>query len=255
VSRARLLERVHESMFHWYRLVGGASDGARALEPDGVLAALVPAAPERAVVNAVLCRSAAALAAAYEQLADAYAQIGAKWTVWLPPGAAEAAALLAERGHVLDAEPVAMARALEPGAVERPPPAALPDWTADGALEDVGRINDAAYPFGTDSFSRALRRFPDGAARVYVARRDEKAAACLAMIDHAANTEVQLVAVLPEARGAGLAGKLLAHALAEAAERGAESATLIATKLGLPVYERVGFGALGRFQMWERSPG
>ena len=254
MSHARVLERVHESMFHWYRLVGGASDGARVLELDGVLAVLVPAAPERAVLNAVLWRSAAALAAAYEQLEEAYAEIGAKWTVWLPPGAAEAAALLAERGHGLDAEPVAMARPLEPGAVERPTPGALPDWTAEGALEEVGRINDAAYPFGTDSFSRALRRLPDGAAHVYVVRRDEKAVACLAMVDHAANTEVQMVAVLPEARGAGLAGKLLAHALADAAERGAESATLIATKLGLPVYERAGFRALGRFQMWERSP-
>ena len=54
--------------------------------------------------------------------------------------------------------------------VERPPAGALADWTADGSLADVGEINDRSYTFGTDSFSRALRALPDGAAHVYVAR-------------------------------------------------------------------------------------
>ena len=89
-----MIERVFDSMFHWYRLVGGASDGARALERDGVLAAVVPAAPERAVVNAVLYRDAAALEAAYDEVAAAYREIGAKWTVWVRPGDEEAARLL-----------------------------------------------------------------------------------------------------------------------------------------------------------------
>jgi GNAT superfamily N-acetyltransferase len=248
-----VLDRVLASMFHWYRLVGGASDGARVLEPDGVLAALVPAAPERAVTNGVLYRSTDALEAAYGELEAAYAGIGASWTVWVPPGDERAAALLGERGHVLDAEPAAMARALEQGAVERPAPDALPDWERDGDLAVLGRINDGSYPFGDDSFARALRRLPAGAAHIYLASTDGEPVACLATIDHDGNADVQLVAVLPQARGGGLAGKLLAHALADAAERGARSTTLIATKLGLPVYERAGYRALGRFQMWERA--
>lgn len=239
-------------MFHWYRLVGGASDGARALERDGVLAAVVPAAPERAVMNAVLCRGAEELAAAYDELAAAYEEIGASWTVWLAPGSDDAAAFLEERGHVLDAEPAAMVRPLGPGDVERPPGGSLGDWTSHGELADVARINDGSYSFATDSFSRALRRLPDGAAHVYVAKPDGRPVACLVTIDHDGNSEVQLVAVLPEARGGGIAGKLLAHALADAAERGSTSSTLIATKLGYPVYERAGFEALGRYQMWER---
>jgi len=240
-------------MFHWYRLVGAASDGARVLEPDGVLASLVPATPERAVINAVLYRRPDALAAAYEELETAYAGIGASWTVWVPPGDERAAALLRARGHVLDAEPAAMARALEPGAIERPAQEALPDWRRDGDLATLGRLNDASYPFGDDSFSRGLRRLPDGAAHIYLANSDGEPEGCLATIDHEGNAEVQLVAVLPQARGRGVAGKLLAHALADAAERGSRSTTLIATKLGLPVYERAGYRALGRFQMWERA--
>lgn len=76
-----MIGRLLESMFHWFRMVGEASPGGRALEPDGVVAAIVPAA---------------------------YEEIGASWTVWVPPGDAAAAALLETRGHVLDAEPMAM---------------------------------------------------------------------------------------------------------------------------------------------------
>jgi len=246
-----LLERVFESMFHWYRLVGAASDGARALERDGVLAAVVPAAPERAVVNAVVYRSAGALAAAYDELAAAYDEIGANWTVWVRPGDDAAATVLDGLGHEHDAEPWAMARWLD--GVERPPPEALRDWTADGSLSDVGQINDRSYKFGTDSFSRALRELPGGAAHVYMAG-GAAPLGCLVAVDHDGNSEIQMVAVVPEARGRGVARKLLGHALADAAERGNETATLIATPLGYPIYERAGFEPLARVSMWERRP-
>jgi predicted acetyltransferase len=41
------------------------------------------------------------------------------------------------------------------------------------------------------------------------------------------------------------------QALSEAAERGCETSTLQATKLGRPVYERVGYEDFGALQMWE----
>jgi N-acetylglutamate synthase-like GNAT family acetyltransferase len=247
-----LLDRVHASMFHWWRLVGAASPGARLLEPPGVVAAVVPAAPERAVVNSALYETPEALEAAYDDVAAAYSAIGAKWTVWVQPeGRERAVRALEGRGHVLDAEPTAMARTLD-DPLDRPPGDALRDWTAQGDLGDIGPINDRAYPFGTDSFSRSLTSLPDEAAHVYVARRDGEPVACLMMIDSRGNSEVQMVAVVPEARGAGLARKLLAHALVDAAERGNSTSTLIATKLGYPVYERLGFEPVGSFQMWER---
>ena len=240
-------------MFHWYRLVGGASEGARVFERDGVVAAVVPAAPERAVVNAVLYRSADGLEAAYDELGAAYEEIGAKWTVWVAPGDDAAAALLESRGHYLDARPMAMARELD--GVERPPPDALANWTAEGELTAVGRVNDRSYTFGTDSFSRSLQTLPDGAAHVYVASDEAgEPIGCLTVVDHHGNSEVQLVAVVPEARGQGITRRLLGHALADAAERGSETSTLIATPLGYPVYERLGYRPLERVAMWERTP-
>jgi GNAT superfamily N-acetyltransferase len=73
-------------------------------------------------------------------------------------------------------------------------------------------------------------------------------------LDHERNADVEMVAVVPEARGHGVAGKLLAHALADAAERGLETSTLIATRMGRPVYERLGYRDVGTLQMWERRP-
>jgi GNAT superfamily N-acetyltransferase len=226
--------------------------GGHVLERDGVTAAIVRAAPERSVVNSVIYESADALAAAYDDVAAAYADIGANWTVWVQPAGRDAAsALLGERGHVLDAEPAAMARALaEPPS--RPPRDALEDWTAAGDVADVGRINDRSYTFGTDSWSRALQQLKLDDVHVYVTRRGGEPVACLIIVDHEGHSSVEMVAVVPEARGDGLSGKLLAHALADASERGSASAALISTKLGYPVYRRLGFEEVGDFQMWER---
>jgi hypothetical protein len=44
----------------------------------------------------------------------------------------------------------------------------------------------------------------------------------------------------------------MARALADAAEQGLETTTLQATKLGYPVYEKLGYRDLGVLQMWER---
>jgi hypothetical protein len=46
------------------------------------------------------------------------------------------------------------------------------------------------------------------------------------------------------------------RALADGRERGCEVSTLQATKLGRPVYERLGYRAFGVIEMWERrKPG
>jgi GNAT superfamily N-acetyltransferase len=245
-----LLDSLNASMRHFCRLMGGSSNGARVLERPGVVAAVVPACPERAVINSVVYDEPGALADAYDEIAAAYSEIGANWTVWVHRGDREAADLLESRGHIFDAEPEAMGRELRH--VERPPAGALSDWTAAGRLADVGAINDRAYEFGSDSFSRALAQIPEGAAHVYTASEVGEPVACLMIVDHDRNADVEWVAVVPEARGAGLSGKLMAHALADASERGAQTATLVATRLGRPVYARLGFRSIGTYQMWER---
>jgi N-acetylglutamate synthase-like GNAT family acetyltransferase len=241
------------SLRQWLRLLGRASPGASVVERAGVVAAVVPAAPERAVVNSVVYETADGLATAYDELAAAYARIGAAWTVWVPSEDEQARTLLGKAGHVLDATPAVMGLDLRRG-VERPPADVLADWTADGDVSEVGPLNDRAYPFGTDSFTRAYAALPSDEIATYLARRDGRVAGCLMVVDHERNADVEMVAVLPEERGHGIAGNLLAHALADAAERGLETSTLVATQLGRPVYERLGYEQVGVLEMWERRP-
>ena len=49
-----------------------------------------------------------------------------------------------------------------------------------------------------------------------------------------------------------VASRLLAHALRQAQADGLETTTLQASKLGAPVYERLGYRDFGAAQMWER---
>ena len=162
------------SMFHWYRLVGRASDGARALERDGVVAAVVPAAPERAVVNAVVYRSAdgarGRLRRGRRRLRRDRREVDRLGSTW--------------RRHRRRAarEPWARARRRDRGrwrarstAWSGRPRRRSATGPPRASLTDVGAINDRSYTFGTDSFSRALKRLPDGAAHVYVVQRRRRA--------------------------------------------------------------------------------
>lgn len=246
-----MIARVVDGLFAFCGLLGSTSEGAQTLDRDGVRAAVVPAAPERAVANSVVYREPDALEAVYDELADAYAEIGASWTVWVWPDHEAPGRFLGSRGHVLDAQPAAMIHDLE--GLERPPPDALGDWTADGDFTVVGPLNDRAYGFDTDSFTRALSRRPSDSTHVYVARDGGEPVGCLLVTDEDGNADVESVAVVPEARGRGISRYLLQHALVDAAERGNEASTLVATKLGYPVYERLGYRTVGHFAMWERA--
>jgi GNAT superfamily N-acetyltransferase len=223
--------------------------GGRALAPDGVLAALTPALPERSLPNSVVYESQEALEAAYDDLAAAYDDAGVRaWTVWVPGHHERARALLERNGHTLDGTPAGMIAdlaAVPPPAAEDPEPEPRP------RAEDVGRVNDLAYGTG-DEYQRLLGGGELDPAHAYVARLDSGAAATVVTRDLDGDCSVWWVATVPEARGRGLASGLMRRALAAGRERGREVTTLQATKLGRPVYERLGYRMLGAIEMWER---
>lgn len=241
---------------HLRHVLEGTCEFARLLatrfhELDGVGAAVVPACPERSVMNCVCYQGAPQLVAALDELAAIYADAGVTaWTVWVPPGDREAASALEAAGHVLDAAPEAMG--MELSRAERP--AGRLDWTrsADPAL--LGPLNDRAYGYD-GSFERALEGLSADGLTMYSADLDGRPASCCATLDCGGDCHVILVATLREARRRGLASGLLAHALADARERGLETTSLVATKAGRPVYERLGYRGVGTLEMWERRRG
>jgi ribosomal protein S18 acetylase RimI-like enzyme len=87
---------------------------------------------------------------------------------------------------------------------------------------------------------------------VYIARENGRPLASVVSADHEGDCSIWWVATVPDARGRGLAPGLMRRALADGRERGNDVTTLQATKLGRPVYERLGYRPLGAIEMWER---
>jgi ribosomal protein S18 acetylase RimI-like enzyme len=249
LTDAAAWERMLESMRSFFASVPDTSDGGRTVRLDGVLATVAPAVPERSLANSVVYESEDALADAVEELAALYEDAGVlAWTVWVPEYHERAAGLLERAGHRLDANPAAMIAELSD--VE-PPRDGDPEPDQAPTRDDLGVINDLAYRSG-DAFKRLLGTGPADASHTYIARMGGRPAASVVSHDHEGDCSIWWVATIPEARGRGLAPALMRRALADGRARGCEVTTLQATKLGQPVYERLGYRSLGEIQMWEQ---
>jgi GNAT superfamily N-acetyltransferase len=251
VDRSRGIELQRRSLAAFVRLLGAGSKGAALFERDGVLGSIVPRCPDRSVVNSVTYEDPASLRAALPELAAAHDLAGVRaWTVWVPEDDRETAAMLEGSGHRLDSTPAAMTLELEH--LVGPEPGDL-DWDANAGPGDVGRVNDRAYGLPEPTFGDALADLPrEPPLRLYQARVDGQPASVLGTLDNGDDCGIYFVATLQEHRGRRLAGRLLHVALAEARERGLRTSSLQSTKLGYPVYERLGYEALFTIQMWER---
>lgn len=242
-----LYARMHANLREFCRLMGTASPGARALELPGVVGCLVPATPHRSLFNSVAYDSAEQLERALPELAALYAEAGIRaWSVWVPEADTRTSALLAERGHTLDAAPAVMC--MELSDLQEPRPTDL-DLDTEPRTATLAQLNDAAYGTAPD-MERAVQSLPG--VPLYVARVDGRPVSCLGMHDLDGDCCVLYVATVPAARGRGLARKLLTYALHDARDRGATTTSLQATKMGYPVYARLGYRDLGRLQMWEK---
>jgi GNAT superfamily N-acetyltransferase len=251
MDRAETFALQRRALGAFVRLIGRSSRGSSVIERDGVVASIVPAVPDRSVLNSVVYRDEEALRAALEELASSYEEAGVTaWTVWVPEYERSAGRLLESAGHVLDAAPMAMVRDL---ATLPDPDRGELDWDSGAAPEDVGRVNDLAYGLPAGTFGAALSRIPpDVPVRLYQARGAGEPACVLGTLDEGEDCGVYLVATLREHRGRGLARRLLHVALAEARERELATSTLQSTRFGLRVYERLGYESAGPIQMWER---
>ncbi len=251
MDRAAAMELQRRCLAAFVGMLGRGSEGAALFERDGVLGAIVPVCPERSVINSVIYRDAGSLGAALPDLAAAHEEAGVRaWTVWVPEDDRQAAALLEAAGHQLDTTPMAMLHHLD----RLPDPEAGElDWDGRATPADVARINDLAYGFEEPTFGAALAALPaDVPLRLYQARVEGEPVSVLGTLDDRDDCGIYLVATLRGHRGRGLSRRLLHRALAEARDRGLRTSSLQATKLGQPVYERLGYEAICTLQMWER---
>jgi GNAT superfamily N-acetyltransferase len=98
--------------------------------------------------------------------------------------------------------------------------------------------------------ARALQALP--VTSLHVAREAGRPVSVVGTHDLEGDACILFVATLPEARGRGLAKKLMVLAMHEARDRGATTTSLQATKMGYPVYAKLGYRDLGPLLMWEK---
>ncbi len=243
------LELIRAGMPPFWRLLAEGSGGS-AWSEDDVLAAVVPRAPERSVFNSVFYEDGARLLSSLDRIAEAYDEAGVRaWTVWVPVDDQETAAGLGEAGHVLDAEPLAMG--MELSELRGPEPDEGIEFRDELDMPEVARLNEIAYGWPPGDFAAvAEAEVPDTYA--HFASLGGETVGTVVTWDHGDDTEILWVATLPEARGRGVSTQLMAWAIRAAGDRGRLTTTLVATKLGRPVYERLGYRDFGAIQMWER---
>lgn len=234
----------------WSRLTERAVGAWVEERAGGVVAAVLPNSPNRSVMNCAFYEDGGGLLAVREELEHIYRDAGVvAWTVWVLAGDEGTASALAAAGHRLDANPAAMGGVLaemdlEPrGGVEV---VRSDDWAA------MARLNAAAYSTPEEDWLAALGDQTDALGALYVVGAPADPECCAFISIHDGNAEVCFVATRAQARGRGYASELLRRALGDARAAGCETTTLEATKLGQPVYERMGFRVLGELQMWEQ---
>jgi GNAT superfamily N-acetyltransferase len=245
------LDLVIQSNGEFFMRVAALSPGGRVIEHDGVRAGITPASPERPLVNCVACFRPGALGeAVYDRIAGAYAEAGVHgFTVWVDPSDGHTASLLRDRGHVADGHPRAMAGALADVADE---PAFGRMLRAQPSMADFARVNDAVYGY-PGSISRAMGHLPADTFLTYAVLDGNDPVAVGGGMVVGADLHILLMATLPDHRGLGYASGIIRRLAADAVELGCETTTLIATKAGAPVYERLGYRDVGWLDMWERS--
>ncbi len=249
IDAGELRRRALDGVRHEVEIFGSAAPGSRLIRRDGLLAAVVPAAPQRSVFNSVFYADPAAIAREYGMLAAAYEAASVRaWTVWVSDEDRATAELLAGQGHLLDGAPRAMALDLADLAAGPPRPDGIEPGPVAPAV--VAALNDRAYGFGEELAFRAAF-CGETAARWHGALAGGEPVACVGTIEAGEDCCVSGVATVPELQRRGIGGWLLRRALAEARERGMRSASLRASAAGAPAYERLGFHDLGAVEMWE----
>ncbi len=246
-----LLVRLWDGFARLQALLGGHAGPGSVLERDGLVASVVPSAPDSPTLNAAVAIEADRAPEHIEELRARYAEAKVRrWGVWLDGSASLAAQALAQAGMVVTTASPGMGATLAelPGTSAGDAPPRLADLTT------VGRVNDLAYGNYDARLERTLAPLPNGILKGYRADLHGKPAAVALTLHHGEDCGISFVATIPKARRKGLASIVMRQALAAAREGGCTTTTLQATDVGERLYTNLGYRHLCVMQLWERRP-
>jgi len=248
MDEGTLRARLWDGFARLQLLLGGHAGRGRTLERDGLVASIVPNAPDSPTLNAAVAIEPDRAGEHVEELALRYAQARVRrWGIWLDGRSRLAAQALAQHDMVVTTASPGMGATLKE---LRTAPAA--PVSAD--LATVGRVNDLAYGNLDGRLERTLAPLPNGVLRGYQARVDDAPAAVALALHHDEDAGISFVATIPKARRRGLATEVMQQALTEAREHGCTTTTLQATDVGERLYGALGYRRLTLMQLWERRP-
>jgi ribosomal protein S18 acetylase RimI-like enzyme len=245
---AALRTRLWDGFARLQTLLGGHAGPGRVLEAEGLVASVVPNAPESPTLNAAVALEPDAAVAALPRLGDRYAEANVRrWGMWLDASATAAARALTTAGMVVTSASPGMGAVIDELEI-------APADAQNADLATVGQVNDRAYGNYDGRLERTLAPLPNGLLKAYRADLDGAAAAVAMALHHNSDCGVSFVATVPRARRRGLATIVMRQVLAEAREHGLTSTTLQATDIGERLYTNLGYRRLCVMQLWERRP-
>ncbi len=243
-----LRARLWDGFARLQTLLGGHAGPGSVLERDGLVASVVPSAPDSPTLNAAVALEPDRATEHLRELAARYREARVRrWGVWLDGGAARAAKAFANAGMVMTTASPGMGAALDQLD-------ARPEQATPADLATVGRVNDLAYGNRDARLERTLAPLPNGILHTYRQDLDGEPAAVAMALHHGEDCGVSFVATVPHARRLGLATSVMHQALAHARQQGCTTTTLQATEVGERLYANLGYRRLCVMQLWERRP-
>ncbi len=245
---ATLRRRLWEGFAALQTMLGGHARHGSVLQRQGLVASIVPSAPDSPALNAAVALDPHAAPPALRDLRERYAQAGVRrWAVWVDGGARDVTAELRRSGLMVASASPGMGAEIERLDLDLRLANAEP--TAD--LRTVGRVNDQAYGNVDSRLERTLTTLEEGRLRAYRADLNGAPASVALALHHGEDCGVSFVATLPQARRLGLATQVMRAVLADAQRHHLTTITLQATEQGERLYTQLGLHRLGTMELWE----
>ena len=243
-----LLARLWDGFGRLQALLGGHAGPGHVVERDGIVASIVPSAPDSPTLNAIVAIEPEAAPQHLDEMRKRYTEVGIRrWGVWLDDHASLVAQQLTRAGMVMTTASPGMGAVINE--LEAPP-----EQPQAADLTTVARVNDLAYGNYDRRLERTLAPLPNGILRGYRVDHHGKPAAVALALHHADDCGVSFVATVPKARRRGLASQVMRQALTAARLEGCTTTTLQATDVGEKLYTNLGYRHLCVMQLWERRP-
>lgn len=245
---AELRRRLWDGFASLQTLLGGSARQGWVLRRHGLVASIVPSAPDSPALNAAVALEPDRLLGHLPELEITYGDAGVRrWAVWIDGTARHVTHQLKQQGMGVASSSPGMGAVIEELGLDLSTANPYPN----AGLRTVGRVNDLAYGNVDARLERTLTTLKEGVLRGYKAERNGTPGAVALALHHGEDCGISFVATVPQARRHGLATQVMRAALADAVRHDLNTITLQATEMGERLYARLGLRRLGPMELWE----